>query len=365
MKIIIIGGGPAGLYCASAIKILNPSFKVSVYEAKNESVNAFGLGYTLQSGTKGLLAKLDAAFLDSLFPDEKPPLLTRAIVNTDHDSRFFDFADGHGVPRFQLMRYLRDKAVSLKVSIIEKKVSPAELVPLQKSCDLLIGADGVNSIVRQKYAKKFSAIEHTAKIRFSWFYNDSPKPQTDVRFYLRQTPNGVVQLSSYPISETQQVVIIEMADTCFQAGKFEQQSSDDTIQYLSTLFTSDEDEISLISTQLPWFSFKMNSTEKLFHKNIAIIGDAAFSFHYSAGVGLNSSFSAAYTLSKCLTLNQNVNKALSHFNKVTLMALRVSIDKSLNDIQWLESIDSHLKDTPQNELIDHYLQKNAYKAVAN
>ena len=148
MKIIIIGGGPAGLYFANAMKKFNPGFDITVYEAKNESINSFGLGYTLQGLTKDLLTELDEGYFTSLFANGSPPRLSQAVVKTNNVSNTFKFSDGHCVSRFELMRYFRNKATSLGITIEEKKVLPSELRQLQDSCDLLVGADGVNSIVR-------------------------------------------------------------------------------------------------------------------------------------------------------------------------------------------------------------------------
>tara|TARA_R110002167_G_scaffold180956_14_gene381187 strand:- start:581 stop:1672 length:1092 start_codon:yes stop_codon:yes gene_type:complete len=360
MKIIIIGGGPAGLYFANAMKLLNRNFDIIVYESKNESINEFGLGYTLQGLTKDLLANLDKNYFTSLFENSSPPILSQAIVKTNHDCQSFKFPDGHCVSRFELMRFLRGTATSLGITIEETKVFPSDLERLQGACDLLIGADGVNSIVREKYADKFITHENKAKIKFTWFYNDSETTQTDVRFYAFKTPTGVIQLSSYPLTNTRQAVIIEMTEQCFQLGNFHQQSSAEAIPYLNKIFTSDEDKIALISTNLPWFSFKMNTVKHLFHRNVALIGDAAFSFHYSAGVGLQTAFNMGYALTKCFERCDDINTILNHYSKMTPIALRASIDKSLDDINWFENIDEHLLNTPEHKVIEHYLEKNKY-----
>ncbi|MFT6114061.1 MAG: 2-polyprenyl-6-methoxyphenol hydroxylase-like FAD-dependent oxidoreductase [Oleispira sp.] len=364
MKIIIIGGGPAGLYFANAMKIFNPNFDITVYEAKNESINSFGLGYTLQGLTKDLLANLDEDYFTSLFANNSPPRLSQAIVKTNRDCKTFNFSDGHCVSRFELMRYLRNKATSLGITIEEKKVLPSELRELQDTCDLLVGADGVNSIVRKQYAAKFVTHEEKVKIRFAWFYNDSPKPQKDVRFYVFKTSSGFIQLSSYPLTDTRQAVIIEMTEKCFQSSSFHQQSPADAMPYLNKIFTSNEDKIDLIPSNLPWFSFKMNTVKHLFHENVALIGDAAFSFHYSAGVGLQTAFNMGYALTKCFQSCSDINTILNHYSKMTPIALRASIDKSLDDINWLENIDKHLLSTPEHQVIKHYLQKNKYSKTA-
>lgn len=360
MRIIIIGGGPAGLYFASAMKKFNPGFGITVYEAKNESINSFGLGYTLQGLTKDLLAHLDEDYFTSLFANNTPPRLSQATVKTNNDCQTFKFSDGHCVSRFELMRYFRNKATSLGITIEEKKVLPSELSQLQDSCDLLVGADGVNSIVRKEYAAKFVTQQHEAKIKFAWFYNDSPKPQTNVRFYVIKTSTGFIQLSSYPLTDTRQAVIIEMTEKCFQSSRFLQQSPAEAITHLNKIFTSEEDKIDLVSTNLPWFSFKMNTVKHLFHENMVLIGDAAFSFHYSAGVGLQTAFNMANALTTCFQRCNDIDTILNHYSEMTPIALRAPIDKSLNDINWLENIDEHLLNTPEHRLIEHYLEKNKY-----
>ena len=122
MKISIIGGGPAGLYFACSIKSLNPNFDITVYEARNESVNSYGLGYTLQKLNTVLLSKLDKDYFEALFPSRATPLITHALFKTNYDSRQVDFSDGFSVTRFDLMRYLNNKALSLDIKIKEKKI---------------------------------------------------------------------------------------------------------------------------------------------------------------------------------------------------------------------------------------------------
>jgi hypothetical protein len=104
----------------------------------------------------------------------------------------------------------------------------------------------------------------------------------------------------------------------------------------------------------------MNTVENLFYRNVALIGDAAFSFHYSAGVGLQTAFNMGYALTKCFERCDDINTILNHYSKMTPIALGASINKSLDDINWLENIDKHLLSTPEDQAIDHYLQKNKY-----
>jgi len=145
-------------------------FNVPVYEARNESVNSFGLGYTLQSLGIALLKRLDENYFQALFPNGETPLITQALFKTNNDSRTFDFLDGFSVTRFELMRYLHERALPLGVKIKERKMTPTDVKRLKKSSDLLVGADGVNSIVKRHFTKKFKPQVHTEKLQFSMGY---------------------------------------------------------------------------------------------------------------------------------------------------------------------------------------------------
>lgn len=360
MKISIIGGGPAGLYFACSIKSLNPNIKVTVYEARNESVNSFGLGYTLQSLGAALLERLDKHYFKALFPNDATPLITQALFKTNHDSRIFDFSEGFSVTRFELMRYLHEKALALDVKIKERKITPADVKRLKKSSDLLVGADGVNSIVKRNFKKNFQPHVHTAKLKFSWFTNETSQIRKEACFYTFQAPEGVIIMTSYPLTDNKQVVIIEMSNQCADSGKFKGKSPKEAIPYLNEILSSNGDNIDLTPANLPWYAFKMNTTQNLSYENVTLIGDGAMSFHYSAGQGLTSAFSMGYTLANCLHKNQDITMALKHYEQSLGPLFEKPCIQSLKSIRWFENIDSHFQNTAKTEWLEHFRLKDKF-----
>ena len=360
MKISIIGGGPSGLYFACSIKALNPAINVVVYEVRNESVNSHGLGYTLQNLNTALLQRLDNNYFEALFPDGDTPLITQALFKSNNDCRTFDFTEGFSVTRFGLMRYLHAKARSLNIKIKERKVMPADLKRLKKSSDLLVGADGVNSIVRSHFSKHFRPEAYTAKLKFSWFMNETPQIRKEACFYTFHAPEGVIIMTSYPLSDTKQVVIIEMTNECANSGNFKNKSPKQVIPYLNEILSSNGDNISLTPANLPWYSFKMNTTKNLAYENVTLIGDGAMSFHYSAGQGLTSAFTMGYTLANCLTKHQDVDTALKHYEQSLKLFFEKPSKQSLAHIKWFENIDQHFLKTPKNDWLEHFRLKNEY-----
>jgi len=358
MNISIIGGGPAGLYFATAIKTLNPGFDVSIYEARNESVNSFGLGYTLQKLNTTLLERLDPHYFEGLFATESTPLITKALFKTHNQCRLTNFSEGYSVTRTNLMRYLRENALSKGVTITEQKITPNRLNQLQVSSDLLVGADGISSIVKKHYSGKIKSKVKTAKLRFSWFINETSQVKSEACFYAFQADEGVVMLTSYPLTRNKQVVIIEMTENCLNKGKFRGKTPAQAVPYLNEILSSNGDQIDLKSANLPWYSFKMNTTENLHYKNVALLGDSAYSFHYSAGQGVTMAFTMAYTLTQCLQKNTNIQSALNHYNQAVQLYMKKPLEDSISVIQWLEKIDQYFQSEEESDLLALFMQKH-------
>src|SRR5436305_453017 len=151
MRINIIGGGPAGLYFAILMKRTEASHQITVYE-RNGPDDTFGWGVVFSGKTLAHLEQADpvshrqitAAFaawdnVDVVHGDEKISI---------HGNSF------SGISRLQLLKILQNRCLQLGVELhFNTEVSDVEEVA--SGSDLLIGGDGVNSTVREKYKDRF------------------------------------------------------------------------------------------------------------------------------------------------------------------------------------------------------------------
>tara|TARA_R110001592_G_scaffold296139_2_gene566481 strand:+ start:10499 stop:11632 length:1134 start_codon:yes stop_codon:yes gene_type:complete len=360
MRISIVGGGPAGLYFANYLKTFKADCEITVFEAQHESMNAFGLGYTLQKVDTILLEKLDKDFYEHLFYEETTPIITEALFKTNFQSRTLPFSEGFSVTRHDLIRYLKNRAISAGVNFVNKKILPEDLTNLQSRFDLVIAADGISSIARQQFKTELQTKEHKAKLKFSWFTNETEDERPEACFYAFKSEEGVILLTSYPLTKHKQIVVIEMTDNCLNSGSFQGKTPTQAIPYLNKLLSENGDQINLLSANLPWYTFKINTSEKLYTDNLVMIGDSAYSFHYSAGQGVTTSFSMAYTLAQCILKNPELSFALSHYNHSVGLLLTEPAKTSLRHMKWFEGIDQHFSDTNKNEWLDLFLQKDEY-----
>jgi 2-polyprenyl-6-methoxyphenol hydroxylase-like FAD-dependent oxidoreductase len=362
LKISVIGGGPAGLYFAASIKKLRPECRVVVYEANKESIHSLGLGYTLQHLGSNLLARQNPNFKEQLFKDGQCMDITQALFKTTRSSKHFDFDEGFSVTRSQLMSYLLDQAEALGVETRKRKLTRSTLATIAAKSDITVGADGVNSLVRERYSAQFGAQSYKAKLKYSWFINESPQERAEACFYAFQATEGVLTLTSYPLTLNKQVVIIEAAEDCLSRGEFEDKSPEQCAAYLSEILSRNGDDIRLRSAGLPWYSFTMNIVNTPVHSNIALIGDAAFSYHFSLGQGVSSAFTTGYLLAQCLTVSPDLSVGLKQYENAIKISSARPTATSLASIRWLENIDAHFAETALDQQIDHFRLKNEFSS---
>lgn len=357
MKVAIVGGGPAGLYTACALKRANPRCEVVVYEVRQASVHAMGLGYTLQHLGINLLGRLDPEFMTRLFPDQPPLIIREALYKTDSDTRTLPFSPGFSVERGALVEHLSNLAISLGVNIEHRLIKANDLKRLGNEADLVVGADGVNSVVRERYRSDFGAQSQALNMHYSWFINESPQTRTEACFYAFRAPEGVVMLTSYPLTPHRQVAIVEMSEACLNSGNFRAKAPSQVEGYLSQILSQNGDHMALRAAKLPWYRFQTNSAERLHTHHMALVGDAAMAFHYSAGQGVTNAFTMAFTLAQCLQRNTRLDDALQHYSSASKIALRDAEAKMLARAKWLEQIDTHFQRADETALLDLFLEQ--------
>src|SRR5688572_22011704 len=151
MIIKIIGGGPAGLYFAILMKKAHPANEITVYE-RNGPDDTFGWGVVFSGRTLANLREADAeshAEITSQFEAWDNVDVVRGDEKISVRGNSFS-----GVSRLQLLKILQRRAEQLGVALLFR----SEINDIESSrtdCHVLVGADGINSTVRQGFAQHF------------------------------------------------------------------------------------------------------------------------------------------------------------------------------------------------------------------
>src|SRR5215207_1429780 len=139
MKIVCIGGGPAGLYFALLMKQQDPRHEIAVVE-RNKPYDTFGWGVVFSDQTLGNLQQADpqsaALILDAFnhWDDIEVNIRGQKVRSGGHG-----FC---GIGRKRLLNILQRRCEELGVELVfETDVQSDEAFP---DADLIIACDGLN-----------------------------------------------------------------------------------------------------------------------------------------------------------------------------------------------------------------------------
>src|SRR5213596_2162474 len=151
MKINIIGGGPAGLYFAILMKKINPAYQIRIYE-RNGPNDTFGWGVVFSGRTLANLRAADEVSHAEITRDfeawDNVDVVHRDQKISIHGNSF------SGIARLRLLKILQQRCEDLSIEI-KFRHEVNDIQALKSDCELLVGADGVNSVVRQTFSADF------------------------------------------------------------------------------------------------------------------------------------------------------------------------------------------------------------------
>src|SRR5712691_12715375 len=143
MRINIIGGGPAGMYFAILMKKADAAHDITIFE-RNGPDDTFGWGVVFSGKTLSNLREADEASHADITRDfeawDNVDVVHRDRKISIHGNSF------SGIARLRLLKILQLRCEELGVHL-NFRTEVAEIGSSRTDCELLVGADGVNSLV--------------------------------------------------------------------------------------------------------------------------------------------------------------------------------------------------------------------------
>lgn len=336
MIVNIVGGGPAGLYFAIMMKKGEPAHQITVYERDGPN-DTFGWGIVFSDKT--------VSFLDD-HDHETSAEITRAseswdFVNVVHhgDTLTVGGSPISGIARLRFLNILQKRCCDLGVDLrFHAAVADAAAVA---DCDLLVGADGANSLVRRSYEGFFHPSVDLRPNKYIWLGTHQLFRGLTLTF--RETGAGLFIAHSYRFDQTTSTFIVECPpDTWEQAG-FERMSDSETCEYLAGVFEKDLGGQPLLSNNfVKWLNFPLIKNKHWYHKNIVLLGDALHTAHFSIGSGTKLALEDAITLAECFAANEPASAALAEFERVRKPVVDKFQAAAFQSLTWLEGVGQHL-----------------------
>lgn len=336
MRIGIVGAGPAGLYFALLMKRRHADYDIRVIE-RNPPDSTFGFGLVFSERALEFLKADDPGTFTALtaemeaWPDQR-------IVHRDEMVSI----DGNGfsaIGRLKLLQLLHGLCTDAGVGIeFEAEI---ETLDTFAGCDLVVGADGINSLVRELHADALRPTIEFLTNRFVWYGTTQVFDTLTLTF--RANRHGSFVAHHYRYAPYMSTFIVECdAATWARAGL---QHMDDAASraYCEGVFAPDLDGHSLISNNSTWRRFPLVTNQHWSTGNVVILGDALRSVHFSIGSGTRLVMEDAIALHQAfIAAGDDVAGALARFEA----ARRPIVDKLLaaaaNSSYWYEEFASKM-----------------------
>lgn len=355
MRIVCVGGGPAGLYFGLLMKKANPQHSISVVE-RNRPYDTFGWGVVFSDATMDNMRAWDektAREIEVAFnhwDDIEVLIRGRRMRTTGHG-----FV---GIGRKRLLNILQARCEELGVELVFEREVDSDLdFP---DADLIIASDGINSRLRMRYEAAFMPDLVVRPNRYIWLGTD--KSYDAFTFDFRRTEHGWFQAHVYKFDETTSTFIVETTDETLAAHGLTEAGPDASIAFCEKLFTEVLDGHKLMSNARhmrgsAWLNFQRLVCGHWSHFNgrshVVLMGDAAHTAHFAIGSGTKLALEDAIELTRQFDVfghsSDNIPSVLAAYEEVRRVDVARIQNAARNAMEWFEVVGSRYADTLEPE----------------
>jgi anthraniloyl-CoA monooxygenase len=355
MRIVCIGGGPAGLYFGLLMKQAHAGHDVTVVE-RNQPFDTFGWGVVFSDATVDNMRRNDAVTADAIekafnhWDDIEVRIKGRRMRTTGHG-----FV---GIGRKTLLNILQRRAESLGVKLVFERDVQSDLD--FADADLIVAADGVNSRVRERLASVFKPDVANRPNRYIWL---GVKKRYDAfTFDFQRTEHGWFQAHIYKFDNEHSTFIVETTESTFDAHGLGPMSQDESIAFCERVFADVLGGAPLLTNARhlrgsAWLNFSRLICERWHHHNgkshVVLMGDAAHTAHFAIGSGTKLALEDAIELSRQIAATSHdatrLGEALTAYETTRRVDVARIQNAARNAMEWFEVVGQRYADQLEPE----------------
>jgi anthraniloyl-CoA monooxygenase len=343
MRIVCIGGGPAGLYFAISAKLRDAGHDITVIE-RDPPGATYGWGVVYWDDLMDMLFRNDPDSARALRAESVLWQEQRIILRSEQSAYLSGY--GFSIGRAALLDILGERATELGIDVrYRSEVDEISGVDAGLAdADLVVVCDGANSRIRQRHSEAFGASVEVGGNPYIWLGTD--QVFGNFTFAFEQTSAGWIWFHAYPSTRGISTCIVECTERTWQSLGFDSLNNEDSVGLLEKVFARVLDGHALISQSrgepARWQRFTQVSNKTWRDGNLVLAGDAAHTTHFTLGSGTRLAMIDAVMLAQSLYDHEDLSAAVGSYDQRGRAALRQIQASARTSMAWFERADRYL-----------------------
>jgi 2-polyprenyl-6-methoxyphenol hydroxylase-like FAD-dependent oxidoreductase len=347
MRVAVVGAGPAGLLFALLAKRRQPSWRIEVAEQNPEGAT-YGFGVVFSDGALAFLER-DEPQLSNIMRAAMERWPMQRIVHRDERVDI----DGNGfsaIGRLALQEILRNLCRDAGVRVEYGRA--VTVLDELAGADVVVGADGSNSLVRAALQSQFQPKIELLTNRFAWYGTTQPFDCLTLTF--RGSEHGAFVAHHYRHAPAMSTFVVECDAATWEGAGLDRADDGQSRAYCERVFAPDLDGHPLVSNKSLWRQFPLLSNRCWHSGKFVLIGDALRTVHFSIGSGTRLAFEDAIALDRAFgEAGEDVPRALAAFERERRPIVEKLLAAANASSYWYERFPGKMREAPWRLAYDY------------
>jgi len=351
LRVAVVGGGPAGLYFSALWKRRHRDDEVRLFE-QNAADATWGFGVVFSDQALEFLRDDDADTVDAI----APYMQTWRDITIVHRGQAVGI-DGVGfsaIDRLQLLQLLQRRAAEAGVTLQFGR--PVHSMTELTGYDLIVAADGVNSVVRRALEAEFGVQLSHSQNKFAWYGTSKPFDTLTQTFVANEL--GTFNAHHYRYAPDMSTFIVECDPATWAHSGLDKVDEAESRRICEQVFAAALDGHPLVSNRSIWRSFPWVWNDRWSYRHHVLIGDALHTAHYSIGSGTRLALEDALALTKALEAEPgDLPAGLARYEAARRPIVEKLVAASKRSAAWYDGFAEHMRLEPL-ELAMRYITRS-------
>jgi 2-polyprenyl-6-methoxyphenol hydroxylase-like FAD-dependent oxidoreductase len=340
MRIAVLGGGPAGLYFAYLWKKRHPDARIELLE-QNPADATWGFGVVFSDRALEFL-RADDPETENVITSRMQTWEDIVLVHRGETIRI----DGIGfsaIGRLDFLRMLQDRLRS--VGVEPRYDHTIRSIDELSEFDLIVAADGVNSLVRRSFEGDFKTSLFYLDNKFVW-YGTTQRFEALTQTFV-ENEIGAFNAHHYRYSPAMSTFIIECDRRTWLRASFSEKGPEKTRLLCEKVFADALGGHPLVSNKSVWRNFPWIWNERWSFRNMVLVGDALRTAHFSIGSGTRLAMEDVIALVKALDAEPgNIRDGLERYEAARRPVVEKLVKAAKASASWYERFPEHMRLDP-------------------